>query len=194
MQSLSDILIQANQSYGGSHNSKYGGQGYSPYQAHQSHQKPGSKSQKPSITEPYSGKSKSVLHKWWLVNWSRDRYCWHIPQFLLSPSMIKAFIRQVKLKHEICVRGSFFSYETGRHFILNFRIYCFFHHDEAGISKCFCFIWKLWTRWGRYQLQFPNLPTTYSNHVGGAILSLNGSLHPSVFKFCYIYIEKCKKL
>ena len=65
---------------------------------------------------------------------------------------------------------TFFSHEAGRHFILNFRIYCSFHHDEAGISKCFCFIWKLWTGWGRYQIQFLDLPTASNNHVGGAII------------------------
>ena len=35
-----------------------------------------------------------------------------------------------------------------------------------------CFIQKLWIRWGRYQLQFLNLPTASSNNAGGAILSL----------------------
>ena len=38
------------------------------------------------------------------------------------------------------------------------------HHNEAGNFKCFCFIWKLWIRWGRHQLQFLNLPTALSNH------------------------------
>ena len=30
--------------------------------------------------------------------------------------------------------------------------------------------------------------------MGGAIISLYNSLHPSVFKFCQIFIEKCEKL
>ena len=56
-----------------------------------------------------------------------------------------------------------FSHETGIHFILNF-----------GIFNCFCFIWKLWIRWGRYQLglQLLKLPTASSKHAGGVILSL----------------------
>ena len=86
-----------------------------------------------------------------------------------------------------------FSHESRRHFILNFRIYCTFQHDDAGILKCFCFIWKLWIRWGRYQLQFLNLPTASSSHAGGAILSLYDRLQPSVFKFCCIYILKTLK-
>ena len=65
-----------------------------------------------------------------------------------------------------------------------------FHHDEAGIFKCFCFIRKLWIRWGRYQLQFMNLPTASSNHAGGAILSLYDNFQPSNFKFCYIQVLK----
>ena len=46
-----------------------------------------------------------------------------------------------------------FSREAGRHFISNFGFYCIFQHDDAGIFKCFCFIWELWISWGRYQLQ-----------------------------------------
>ena len=30
-----------------------------------------------------------------------------------------------------------FSHEAGRHFILNFGIYCSFHHDEAGFPNVF---------------------------------------------------------
>ena len=36
-----------------------------------------------------------------------------------------------------------FSHEAGRHFILNFGIYYSFQHGEAGIFKCFRFIWEL---------------------------------------------------
>ena len=43
-------------------------------------------------------------------------------------------------------------------------------------------------------LKFLNLPTASSTDVGGAILSFYDSLNPSVFKFCYIDIEKCEKL
>ena len=32
-----------------------------------------------------------------------------------------------------------FSHEAGRRFLLNFRIYCSFHHDEAGIFQMFLF-------------------------------------------------------
>ena len=38
----------------------------------------------------------------------------------------------------------------------------------------------------QYQLQFLNLPTALSNHVGGATLSLYDSLQPSVSNFCKI--------
>ena len=45
---------------------------------------------------------------------------------------------------DLCVSEvALFSHEAGRHFILIFGIYCSFQHDEAGIFKCFCFIWKL---------------------------------------------------
>ena len=37
-----------------------------------------------------------------------------------------------------------FSHKAGRRFISNSGFYCSFHHDEAGIIKCFCFIWTLW--------------------------------------------------
>ena len=30
-----------------------------------------------------------------------------------------------------------FSHEAGRHFILNLRVYCSFHFDEAGILNVF---------------------------------------------------------
>ena len=40
----------------------------------------------------------------------------------------------------------FISHEAGRHFVLNFGIYCSFHFDEAGIFKFFCFILKLLIR------------------------------------------------
>ena len=76
---------------------------------------------------------------------------------------------------------------------MHFRIYCTFHHDEAGIFRCFCIIWKLLIRWGRCQLQFLNLPTASSNHAGGAILSLYDTLQSSVFKLCQICIEKMWK-
>ena len=110
---------------------------------------------------------------------------------------ITLYIRQVKQKHWNIrsVSGkAFSSHEAGRHFILNFRIYCWFHHDEAGIFKRFCFIWKFWIGWGRYQLLFLNLPTASSNHAGGAILSLYDSLQPSVFTIRYIYIKTCERL
>ena len=91
--------------------------------------------------------------------------------------------------------GAFYTHKAGKHFIfLYFVIYCSFHHDEAGFFKCFCFIWKLWISWGRYQFRFLILPTASSNHVGGAVLSLYDSLQPSVFKSCWIYIENCEKL
>ena len=61
-----------------------------------------------------------------------------------------------------------FRHEAGKHFILKFGIYCSFHHDEAGIFKCFFFILKQWIRWGRYQLRFLNLTPASSNHAGGA--------------------------
>ena len=53
-----------------------------------------------------------------------------------------SYIRQAKLRHRCVSEEALFSHEAGRHFILNFGIYCPFHHDEAGIFKCFRFIWK----------------------------------------------------
>ena len=69
-----------------------------------------------------------------------------------------------------------------------------FHHDEAGIFKCFCFIWKLWKRRGRYQLQFLTLPAASSGHAGGVILSLSDSVQLSIFKFCKVYVENCSPI
>ena len=117
-------------------------------------------------------------------------HCGHSLQYL------KDAMRQVKLKHQICVRGSLDL--AGWHFNLIFGIFCSFLHDEAGIFKCFCFIWKLWISWGWCQLQFLNLPTSWCHHAGGAMLSLYDSLQPSVFKFILknvkTVVQSCKLL
>ena len=74
-----------------------------------------------------------------------------------------------------------------RLFILSFKIYCTFYCDEAGIFRCFCFIWKLWMRWGRCQLCFPNLPTASSNlHISK--LSI---FTPSAFNHSHVFSEFC---
>ena len=89
---------------------------------------------------------------------------------------------------------AFFSNEAGRNFILNFRIYCSFDHDEAGIFICLYFIWIWWIRWGRYQLKFLNLPTVSSNHAAGAILSLYTVYSPqfsNLVKFIFKNVKNC---
>ena len=65
-----------------------------------------------------------------------------------------------------------FSHEAGRHFIWNFRIIAYFSMMRQVFLNVFVFIWELWIRWGRYQLQFQYLPTATSNRTGGATSSL----------------------
>ena len=57
--------------------------------------------------------------------------------------MLGAPIRQEKLNIRSMSEEALSSHEAGRHFILNFQIYCLFQHDEAGIFERFCFIWEL---------------------------------------------------
>ena len=77
-----------------------------------------------------------------------------------------------------------YSHEAGRHYILNFRIYCSSHHNEAGIIKCFVLFGNCeWDAAGvNCDFWIYSHHSIKKKHAGCAILSLYDSLQYSVFQ------------
>ena len=74
-------------------------------------------------------------HDWWGGGYGLDCYevSWAIGLCKQNQSRLCKQNWNIRSVSEVAL----FCHEAGRHFIMNFRIYCSNYHDEAGIFKCF---------------------------------------------------------
>ena len=77
------------------------------------------------------------------------------------------------------------SHEAGRRFILNFRFYCSFHHDEVGLFKCFLFYLEIVNNMRQVSIKISEFNQQHQATMQEVRhkVYLYDSLQPSIYKF-----------